>query len=126
MALVGLMPRDYLLSVMRNERNPQPVRINCAIAAAPFCHPRLTSMDATVYARLSAETTRTTLDASVMDAEDRTLLLALIASAVGQPIGGVEAADSEPLYAEFSVVQPADAPADTPSGLAPKAGDPPA
>ena len=41
-----LLPRDYLLSVMRDEANEQPVRIDAARAVAPYVHPRLSQVDA--------------------------------------------------------------------------------
>lgn len=34
----GLMPLDYLLSVMRDEVLPQPIRMQAATLAAQYCH----------------------------------------------------------------------------------------
>lgn len=34
----GLMPLDYLLSVMRDEELPQPIRMQAATLAAQYCH----------------------------------------------------------------------------------------
>ena len=42
----GLMPRDYLLGIMRDEGEEKPTRIDAAKAAAPYCHPRLAQIDA--------------------------------------------------------------------------------
>lgn len=36
--LSGLMPLDYLLSVMRNTKLPEPVRMQAATLAAQYCH----------------------------------------------------------------------------------------
>jgi hypothetical protein len=38
----GIMPLDYMLSVIRDPTATQERRDRMAIAAAPFCHPRLT------------------------------------------------------------------------------------
>ncbi|SRR5258708_10899904 len=42
-AASGLVPLEYMLSVMRDEKQPQDVRMEMAKAAAPFVHPRLTA-----------------------------------------------------------------------------------
>ncbi|WP_312588991.1 hypothetical protein [Comamonas terrigena] len=36
--LSGLMPLDYLLSVMRNKKLPEPMRMQAATLAAQYCH----------------------------------------------------------------------------------------
>lgn len=36
--LSGLMPLDYLLSVMRNPKLPEPIRMQAATLAAQYCH----------------------------------------------------------------------------------------
>jgi hypothetical protein len=41
----GITPLDYLLSVMRNENNEQAERIDAANKAAPYVHPKLSSVD---------------------------------------------------------------------------------
>lgn len=38
--LSGLMPLDYILSVMRNPDLPDPMRMQAATLAAPYCHPK--------------------------------------------------------------------------------------
>lgn len=43
----GLTPLDYLLTVMRNEKNDQSARLDAAKAAAQYVHPRLSAVDAT-------------------------------------------------------------------------------
>ena len=40
----GEVPLDYMLKVMRDENEPSERRDRMAIAAAPFCHPRLQSV----------------------------------------------------------------------------------
>jgi hypothetical protein len=40
----GLVPLEYMLSVMRDENQPQEVRMEMAKAAAPFVHPRLAAV----------------------------------------------------------------------------------
>jgi hypothetical protein len=40
----GKMPLDYLLSIMRNPKKPEALRIACARDAAPYLHPRLQSI----------------------------------------------------------------------------------
>ena len=40
----GLLPLDYMLGVMRDERLPKPRRDEMAKAAAPYLHARLASM----------------------------------------------------------------------------------
>jgi hypothetical protein len=38
----GIMPLDYMISVIRDPTATQERRDKMAIAAAPYCHPRLT------------------------------------------------------------------------------------
>ncbi len=40
----GVTPLDFLLKVMRNPKEPMYVRIDCAKAAAPYVHPRLSTI----------------------------------------------------------------------------------
>jgi len=40
----GISPLDYLLQVMRDDKNEQGVRIEAAKAAAPYVHPKLQSV----------------------------------------------------------------------------------
>lgn len=42
----GEMPLDVMLAHMRNPKNPDDVRRAMAVAAAPYCHPRLASVEA--------------------------------------------------------------------------------
>jgi hypothetical protein len=41
----GMMPLDYLLSIMRDEHGDKHERIDAAKAAAPYCHARLASTE---------------------------------------------------------------------------------
>jgi succinate dehydrogenase/fumarate reductase-like Fe-S protein len=44
----GLMPLDYMLSVMRDTSADEARRIDAAKAAAPYVHARLSNVDAKV------------------------------------------------------------------------------
>lgn len=46
-AASGLVPLDYMLMVMRDTTQPTAVRIEMAKAAAPYCHPKLASVEHT-------------------------------------------------------------------------------
>lgn len=46
-AASGLTPLDYMLSVMRSEDETEERRLEAAKAAAPYVHPRLSSVDMT-------------------------------------------------------------------------------
>ena len=41
----GLSPLDYMLDVLRDERNATDVRLDAAKAAAPYCHPKRNPVD---------------------------------------------------------------------------------
>ena len=47
-AATGETPLDYLLSVMRNVGADEAQRIDCAKAAAPYVHSKLSSVDAKI------------------------------------------------------------------------------
>jgi hypothetical protein len=44
-AASGIIPLDYMLAVMRDETAPDERRDAMAIAAAPYCHPRLSAIE---------------------------------------------------------------------------------
>lgn len=44
-AASGLTPLAYMLSVMRDEKNPRDVRLDAANKAAPYVHPRLAAVE---------------------------------------------------------------------------------
>jgi hypothetical protein len=46
-AAMGLLPLDYILSVMRDEKVDRHTRIDAAKAAAPYCHARLANVEVT-------------------------------------------------------------------------------
>ncbi|AHX12929.1 hypothetical protein CH75_06455 [Dyella jiangningensis] len=41
----GITPLDYLLKVMRNSATPTAMRLDAAKAAAPYVHPKLSSVE---------------------------------------------------------------------------------
>jgi|AraplaL_Cvi_mTSA_1032052.scaffolds.fasta_scaffold00230_61 hypothetical protein len=41
----GETPLDYLLSVMRSKATPEAMRLDAAKAAAPYVHPKLSSVE---------------------------------------------------------------------------------
>jgi hypothetical protein len=45
-AATGVLPLDYMLSVMRDSAADNKHRDSMAMAAAPYLHPRLTAIDA--------------------------------------------------------------------------------
>jgi len=44
-AASGMSPLDYMLAVFRDTTLPDPLRLDAAKAAAPYVHPRLTSIE---------------------------------------------------------------------------------
>jgi hypothetical protein len=48
LAASGLMPLSFMLSILRDETETADRRQWAAERAAPFCHPRLTAVDAQV------------------------------------------------------------------------------
>lgn len=41
----GLMPLEYMLTVLRDEQQPHEERFKAAINAAPYLHPKLSSVE---------------------------------------------------------------------------------
>jgi hypothetical protein len=58
----GLMPLDYLLSIMRNETLPQPERVDAAKAAAPYVHAKLANVELNASVAFSHEDALDELD----------------------------------------------------------------
>lgn len=54
-AAEGIMPLDYMLNVMRDEREAGNVRLDAAKAAAPYVHAKLSAM--TIDGKLDGEQT---------------------------------------------------------------------
>jgi len=52
-AATGLTPLDYMLTVMRDEKTDPVRRDDAAKAAAPYIHPKLTSIDHKVDGELT-------------------------------------------------------------------------
>jgi hypothetical protein len=44
-ALEGVMPKDFLLSIMRDEDKPLDVRMEAAKSAAPYYHAKLAAIE---------------------------------------------------------------------------------
>lgn len=59
----GEMPLDFLLGIMRDVRADETKRIDCAKAAAPYVHAKLTSIEGTLKADVSiTEVTHRVID----------------------------------------------------------------
>ena len=41
----GIMPLDYLLALLRDEENDKALRFDAAVAAAPYVHAKLSSVE---------------------------------------------------------------------------------
>jgi len=51
----GITPLDYMLSILRDTEADKGQRFEAAKAAAPYIHPRLSTMDATIDGGLRIE-----------------------------------------------------------------------
>ncbi len=51
-AASGLTPLEFMLSILRDENKDEALRADMAKAAAPYVHPRLTSIEAKVSGSL--------------------------------------------------------------------------
>ena len=58
----GLTPLQYLMDIVRDEEAPRKDRIECARAAAPFVHARLSSVDMDLRTSDKRSTSELTLD----------------------------------------------------------------
>ena len=45
LAASGLSPLDYMLSVLRDKKQPEELRLTAAKAAAPYCHRALKAIE---------------------------------------------------------------------------------
>ncbi len=54
----GIMPLQFMLQVMRDPAAERAERLDMAKAAAPYVHPRLTSVEAKVEGDLALQVTR--------------------------------------------------------------------
>ena len=52
-AAEGVSPLEYMLGVLRDEKQPTAMRFEAAKAAAPFVHPRLSTVEAKIDADVS-------------------------------------------------------------------------
>lgn len=50
----GITPLEFMLKVMRDEQAPKAERLDMAKAAAPYIHPRLSSVEAKVEGEVKA------------------------------------------------------------------------
>ena len=77
----GLMPVDFLLGVMRNERNGLKDRVVCAVAVAPYCHPKLSQVDTRIWTEMQTRATDAfaRVDPGVLTAQQREGMRALVA-----------------------------------------------
>lgn len=74
----GIMPIDYMLGILRDERQPQKARMWAAQTAAPYCHPKLAQIDTRVWTQLNAEITANSIDASQMTMEERAFIREMV------------------------------------------------
>src|SRR6516164_1897604 len=81
----GISPLDYMLKVMRDPKVEPDRRDRMAAAAAPFQHPRLSVIDATVVAKTEVTVT---LTADERRARARALILEAFAERKPQVIAG--------------------------------------
>lgn len=51
-AAEGITPLEYMLKLMRDEEKPEAVRLDAAKSAAPYIHPRLSSIEANVEGKM--------------------------------------------------------------------------
>ena len=68
----GMMPLDYLLTIMRDDEKDGRSRLDAAKAAAPYCHARLSSTELS-GPNGSAVTVRTTQRLDISDLSDEEL-----------------------------------------------------
>lgn len=61
----GLLPLEYLLSVMRNSKATMAMRLDAAKAAAPYIHPRLSTVEMQQDVRIHETATKEQRDAAV-------------------------------------------------------------
>lgn len=54
-AASGLTPLDFMLSILRDDTKDEGARFEAAKAAAPYVHPRLSTVDASVEGGLRIE-----------------------------------------------------------------------
>jgi hypothetical protein len=61
----GIMPLDYMLSIMRDEESTKAERMDMAKSAAPYLHAKLSTIEATVDA--TVEGTLTEIRRTIVD-----------------------------------------------------------
>ena len=58
----GVMPVNFLINVMRDKNQSMDMRVEAAKAAAPYCHPRLSSIEHSGNLTVTHEDALTALD----------------------------------------------------------------
>jgi len=68
----GMTPLDYMLEVMRNDGNDVDTRLDAAKSAAPYVHPRLSSVDhKSTDGSMTPKPDHIIIEAAVDDGEDQ-------------------------------------------------------
>jgi len=80
-AASGLTPLDYMLSVLRDEAAPRSERMEAAVKAAPFVHPRLAAIE------YIAPVPDEELDLSKLNREERAMLRQLLEKGLSNGTG---------------------------------------
>lgn len=79
-ALAGLLPIDFMLSKLRDERAPLKVRMWAAQTAAPYIHPKLAMVDARVWDAMNRTEAITSadVDPATLSYDEREAIRAVI------------------------------------------------
>ena len=76
------MPLDFMLKILRDEERTDDERKWAAQQAAPYCHPKLTSIDAKLLAEMNATVSQNTVvDVRALPADQRQVLKHLLSQA---------------------------------------------
>ena len=54
----GILPRDFLLQIMRDETQELPIRIEAAKSVSPYIHAKLVSVDTKIDQSITVEIIR--------------------------------------------------------------------
>ena len=88
------MPLDYMLSILRDVEQDEEKRRWAAQQAAPYCHPRLTTIDAKVWAELHANVQHAhVIDVRHLDLGQREILRGLLQGIANDEPGEGEGAE---------------------------------
>jgi hypothetical protein len=64
----GITPLDYMLSVMRDAKNEQQVRMDAAKSAAPYVHARLANIESKTKVEIDGQQLIESFGAAILDA----------------------------------------------------------